>query len=55
MGIYMLDRGLKPLGGLMMGAGASLIGAPLSLSLGAAMCMLIALSLLFKAPLIKEL
>jgi predicted MFS family arabinose efflux permease len=55
MGVYMLDRGFKPLGGFLMGAGASLLGAPLALSVGASLCMLVALSLIFKAPRIREL
>jgi predicted MFS family arabinose efflux permease len=55
LGIYMLDRGLRPLGGFIMGAGAGLLGAPLALSLGAGVCMFIALSLIFKAPRIMKL
>ncbi len=55
LGIYMLDRGLRPLGGFVMGAGAGLMGAPLALSVGAGICMFIALSLLLKTPRIREL
>ena len=55
LGVFMLDRGIKPLGGFMMGAGASLLGAPLALALGAGVCMAFTLSLLFKAPQIRKL
>jgi MFS family permease len=55
LGVYMLDRGMKPLGGFLAGAGASLIGAPLTLTFGAAICMLIALSLLLRSSRIREL
>ncbi|MBI4632715.1 MAG: MFS transporter [Deltaproteobacteria bacterium] len=55
LGIYLLDRGLRPLGGFVMGAGAGLLGAPIALSLGAGICIFIALSLLLKAPQIREL
>ncbi len=55
LGLYTLDRGFKPLGGFLMGAGASLFGAPLALSIGASICMFVALSLIFKAPRIRDL
>jgi hypothetical protein len=55
LGVFMLDRGVKPLGGFMMGAGASLLGAPLALALGAGVCMAFILSLLFKAPEVRKL
>jgi MFS family permease len=55
LGVFMLDRGLKPLGGFMMGAGASLLGAPLALALGAGVCMTFTLTLLFKAPQVRKL
>ena len=55
LGVFMLDRGMKPLGGFMMGAGASLLGAPLALALGAGVCMAFVLGLLFKAPQVRKL
>jgi predicted MFS family arabinose efflux permease len=55
MGIYTLSKGFKPLGGFLMGAGASLFGAPLALSIGAGLCMFVALSLIVKAPQIRNL
>jgi hypothetical protein len=39
----------------MMGAGASLLGAPLALALGAGVCMTFTLTLLFKAPQVRKL
>jgi predicted MFS family arabinose efflux permease len=55
LGVFMLDRGIKPLGGFMMGAGASLLGAPLALALGAGVCIAFTLGLLFKAPDVRKL
>ena len=55
LGIYMLDRGLRPLGGFVMGAGAGLLGAPIALSVGAGICLFVAASLMVKAPRIREL
>ena len=55
LGVYMLNQGLKPLGGFLMGAGASLFGAPLALASGAGICVFVALSLLFKSPRIRKL
>lgn len=55
LGLYTLDRGFKPLGGFLMGAGASIFGAPLALSIGASICMFVALSLMFSAKRIKKL
>ena len=55
LGIYMLDRGLRPLGGFLMGAAASLLGAPWALSLGAGVCVFVAVGLMFKAPRIRQL
>ncbi len=55
IGVYMLDQGMKPLGGFLMGAGASLLGAPLTSALGAGICLFVALSLLFRSPRIREL
>jgi MFS family permease len=55
LGVYMLDRGMKPLGGFLMGAGASLLGAPLTMALGGGVCMFTFLTLLFRASRIREL
>jgi len=55
LGVYMLNQGLKPLGGFLMGAGASLFGAPLALASGAGICVFVASSLLFKSPRIRKL
>jgi MFS family permease len=55
LGVYMLNQGINPLGGFLMGAGASLLGAPLTSALGAGICMFVALSLLFKSSRIREL
>jgi len=55
LGVFLLDRGLRPLGGFLMGAGASLLGAPLTLALGAGVCMFVALSLLLRSSRIREL
>jgi Na+/melibiose symporter-like transporter len=48
LGIYMLDRGLRPLGGFVMGAAASLLGAPLALSVGAGLCVFAAVGLMIR-------
>ncbi|MEI9477006.1 MAG: MFS transporter [Deltaproteobacteria bacterium] len=55
LGVYLLDRGVRPLGGFLMGTGASLLGAPLALAIGGSMCTFIALGLLFKSPRIRQL
>ena len=55
LGNYMLDRGLRPLGGFVMGAAASLLGAPWALSLGAGVCVFVAVGLMCKAPRIRQL
>ena len=55
LGVLMLDRGMRPLGGFLMGAGASFLGAPWALASGAGICMFMALSLLFKSPQIRKL
>ena len=55
LGVFMLNQGWKPLGGFLMGAGASLFGAPLALASGAGICVFIASSLLFKSPRIRKL
>ena len=55
LGVYLLDRGVRPLGGFLMGTGASLLGAPIALALGGGMCAFIALGVLFKSPRIREL
>jgi len=55
LGVYMLDRGVRPLGGFLMGSGASLLGAPLALAIGGGMCTFVALSLLVKSPRIRRL
>ena len=55
LGIRMLDSGMKPLGGVLMGAGASLLGAPLTVAIGAGVCIFVALSLLLKSSRIKDL
>jgi len=55
LGVYMLDRGLRPLGGFVMGAAASLLGAPWALSVGAGLCVVVAVGLMFRAPRVREL
>ena len=55
LGVYLLDRGVRPLGGFLMGTGASLLGAPIALALGGGMCAFIALGVLFKSSRIREL
>ena len=55
LGVYMLDRGVRPLGGFLMGSGASLLGAPLALAIGGGVCTVVALGLLFKSPRIRRL
>ena len=55
LGVYMLNQWIKPLGGFLMGAGASLLGAPLTSALGAGIWMFFALSLLFRSSRIREL
>ena len=55
LGVYMLDRGLRPLGGFLMGAAASLLGAPWALSVGAGLCAFVAVGLMFRAPRVREL
>jgi len=55
LGVYMLDRGIRPLGGFLMGTGASLLGAPFALALGGGTCACIALRLLLKSRRIREL
>ncbi len=55
IGVYLLNHGVKPLGGFLMGAGASLLGAPFTSALGAGICMFIALSLLIRSSRIRGL
>jgi MFS family permease len=55
LGVYMLDRGMKPLGGFLMGTGASLLGPPLTMALGGGVCVLTFLGLLFRSSRIREL
>jgi MFS family permease len=55
LGVYLLDRGMRPLGGFLMGTGASLLGAPFTLALGAGVCVFIALGLLLKSSRTREL
>jgi MFS family permease len=55
LGIYMLDRGIRPLGGFLMGTGASLLGGRFALAIGGGMCVVIALGLLLRAPSMREL
>lgn len=55
LGIYMLDRGIRPLGGFLMGTGASLLGGRFALAIGGGMCVVIALGLLLRASSIREL
>jgi len=55
LGVFMLHQGLRPLGGFLMGAVASLFGAPLALASGAGICVFVASSLLFKSPRIRKL
>jgi MFS family permease len=54
LGVYLLDRGMRPLGGFLMGTGTSLLGAPFTLALGAGVCVFVALGLLLKSPRIRE-
>lgn len=55
LGVFMLDRGLRPLGGFLLGAAASFWGAPLAMATAAGVCMAFTLGLLAKAPRLRRL
>ncbi|MCL4535935.1 MAG: MFS transporter [Bacteroidetes bacterium] len=55
LGIYMLNRGLMPLGSLLAGALASWFGGPWAVMMMGASCTAVALAVAIKAPQIREL
>lgn len=50
MGVYMLSRGLMPLGSLIAGALASLLGGPMAVTIMGGSCVLVAISVAIFAP-----
>jgi MFS transporter, DHA1 family, staphyloferrin A biosynthesis exporter len=50
MSIYMLDRGLAPIGALLAGLGAHLIGAPLTVTIMGSIVLTLALVLAWRVP-----
>jgi len=50
MGIYLLNRGLMPLGSLLAGTLASLFGGPWAVTIMGAFCFLLAISIAFFVP-----
>lgn len=52
MGMYHADRGLLPVGSLALGALATILNAPLAVTLGAAVCGLLSLGLFTFRPLL---
>ncbi|MBI2854864.1 MAG: MFS transporter [Chloroflexi bacterium] len=50
LGIYMLDRGLTPIGSLLAGALATFLGGPWAVTLMGASCFLLATGVAFFAP-----
>jgi hypothetical protein len=55
MSIYALDRGLMPVGALMAGVSAHLIGAPATVSYMGITVILLAILLAWKAPVVRGL
>jgi MFS transporter, DHA1 family, staphyloferrin A biosynthesis exporter len=54
MSIYMLDRGLMPLGALMAGVTSHLIGAPGTVAMMGSVVILLALAVAWRVPLLRE-
>ena len=54
MSIYMLDRGLMPLGALMAGVTAHLVGAPATVSMMGSVVILLALVVAWRVPLLRK-
>lgn len=55
LGIYHTDKGLQPLGALMVGTLASLAGAPLAVGLSAGACLVMSVALLALRPSVRRL
>ncbi|MBI4215845.1 MAG: MFS transporter [Chloroflexi bacterium] len=55
MSIYMMDRGLMPLGSAMMGFAARYLGAPLTLSLAASLCLFLVAAVAIFSPRMRNL
>jgi len=55
LSIYMLNRGLMPLGSLLAGALADWLGAPWAVTIMGASCAMVALGVAFRTPQIREL
>ena len=55
MGLYFLNRGLAPLGSLLAGALAAVLGAPRTVEVMGLSCALIVLWVWFAAPEVREL
>ena len=55
LGIYMLNRGLMPLGALLAGALADWLGGPWAVTLMGASCTVVALTIALKTPEIRDL
>lgn len=54
MSIYMLDRGLMPLGALLAGVTAHFVGAPATVSMMGSVVILLALLVAWRVPLIRN-
>ena len=55
LGIYMLNRGLMPLGSLLAGALADWLGGPWAVTLMGASCAVVAIAVALRVPAIREL
>jgi MFS family permease len=55
MSIYMLDRGLSPMGALLAGVGAHFIGAPLTVTIMGSIVLLLALVVAWRVPQLRSL
>jgi MFS family permease len=54
MSIYMLDRGLSPMGALLAGVGAHFIGAPLTVTIMGSIVLFLALIVAWRVPQLRN-
>jgi len=54
MSIYALDRGLMPVGALMTGVSAHVIGAPATVSYMGLVVILLAILVAWRAPVVRD-
>jgi MFS transporter, DHA1 family, staphyloferrin A biosynthesis exporter len=53
LGIYMMDRGLTPIGALLFGSAASALGAPVAVTVLGSICAALALWAFISAPALR--